>query len=1078
MTGRGGGHFLGRDIRRRVGAVPERPTGTVTFLFTDIEGSTRLLQTLRERYADLLSMHAQIIRAAIEEFGGHEIDTQGDSFFAAFARARDAVNAAVAVQRALAAEPWPDGASVRVRMGIHTGEPLVGGERYVGMGVNRGARICAAGHGGQVLLSNTTRELVEDDLPDDIRVVDLGEHQLKDVKRPERIFQLEIDGLPSSFPPLRTIQPSAFEGREGELARAADAATRERATRRRIALAGAAVIAVAAAAAIGFVTLGGSSETTVAANSIVALGPSGSIEEVIPVGARPVALAASAGSLWAANLDDETVTRIDLSSRQAARTIPVGDAPTALAATESAVWVVAGAGSVSKIDPGYDRVTSSRSLTGSGAFFAGRTAARPMVRAFGHLWVVSPDGVVARASVNTARPTSSVGVGNAPSAIAAGAGAVWVTNSADGTLTRIDPATLLTTTIPVGHGPTGVSVNADGAWVANSGDNTVVRVNTGTNAVAATTAVGDGPTAVLASPGAVWVANAGDGTVMRLDSRSGEVTETISLGGTPNAFASADGQVWVAVAPAPPRRAEAGGVLRVTVEEDFPSLDPALGGAPQVHYATCANLVTYPDKPAPEGSRIVPEVAEAIPTPTAGGTTYTFRIREGFRFSPPSTEAVTATTFKHALERMLDPRMKSTLPFAIPSLSRILGYEEYVGGEARELMGVVAHGRTLTVRLSQPDGGILDALASGVACAVPSNAPVDSRGVDNLASAGPYYIASYTPRQQLILERNPNYSGERPRHLDEIVIEIGVASSRAFVDIVAGKADYTLAGPPRDAAPRLEAEYGPGSDAAKAGHQQYFVNEATGARFLHMNTSRRLFSDVRLRQAVNFAIDRQALVAEGRRSAEVNPFNAGKPTDDYLPPTTVGAKDFRLYPLDGPELRRAIRLAGRVRATAVMYTPNLSPWREEAAIIRRNLAPLGIEVEIEEFPIGDYFTRIFRRGEPFDLAVAGWGFGSTDPAATLTLFDGRLIRANQGQNASYFDDPAFNRELDAAASLSGAKRYREYNRLAFELARDHAPAAAIATTASRDFFSARTGCQVYQPVQGISLAALCLREGE
>jgi class 3 adenylate cyclase len=208
----------------------ERPTGTVTFLFTDIEGSTRLLQQLRDRYDDVLSTHARLLREAVEQFDGHEIDTQGDAFFVAFARARDAVAAAVAAQRALTAEPWPDGVSVRVRMGIHTGEPLVGGERYVGMGVNRGARICAAGHGGQVLLSNTTRELVEDDLPGDVRVRDLGEHELEDLNRPERIFQLEIDGLPSSFPPLRTAQASAFEGREGELARAAQGVARPRFT--------------------------------------------------------------------------------------------------------------------------------------------------------------------------------------------------------------------------------------------------------------------------------------------------------------------------------------------------------------------------------------------------------------------------------------------------------------------------------------------------------------------------------------------------------------------------------------------------------------------------------------------------------------------------------------------------------------------------------------------------------------------------------------------------------------------------------------------------------------------------------
>src|SRR5262245_38989271 len=228
--------------------MPERPTGTVTFLFTDIEGSTRLVGQLRERYEDVLSAHARLLRQAFAEFEGHEIDTQGDAFFVAFARARDAVGAAVAAQRALGAEPWPDGEAVRVRMGLHTGEPLVGGERYVGMGVHRGARIAAAGHGGQVLLSNTTRELVEDELPDDVGLRDLGEHELKDLKRPEHLFQLEIDGLPSDFPPLRTAQSPAFAGREGELTRAAQGVIPRRLTPRRTVLAGIAVAVIVALA--------------------------------------------------------------------------------------------------------------------------------------------------------------------------------------------------------------------------------------------------------------------------------------------------------------------------------------------------------------------------------------------------------------------------------------------------------------------------------------------------------------------------------------------------------------------------------------------------------------------------------------------------------------------------------------------------------------------------------------------------------------------------------------------------------------------------------------------------------------
>jgi class 3 adenylate cyclase len=184
-------------VRTRV----EFPHGTVTFLFTDVEGSTRLLKHLGERYADTLADHQRILRKAFEEHGGHEIDSQGDSFFVAFRRAKDAIAAAVACQRRLRTYAWPEGVELRVRMGIHTGEPTAAGERYVGLGVHRAARISAAGHGGQVLVSQTTRELLRDDPLPGVALRDLGEHQLKDLDEPERLYQLAATGLLDEFPP-------------------------------------------------------------------------------------------------------------------------------------------------------------------------------------------------------------------------------------------------------------------------------------------------------------------------------------------------------------------------------------------------------------------------------------------------------------------------------------------------------------------------------------------------------------------------------------------------------------------------------------------------------------------------------------------------------------------------------------------------------------------------------------------------------------------------------------------------------------------------------------------------------------
>lgn len=196
------------------------PGGTVTFLFTDIEGSTRLLDRLGAAgYSELLVAHDSLLRQAFERHGGREVDTQGDAFFVAFGRAGDAVRAAVDAQRALYDHAWPDSVEVRVRIGLHTGEPAVGGERYVGMGVHRAARISAVGHGGQILVSSATRELIADDLPSGALLVDLGEHQLKDLDRAERVYQVLVDGLPAQFPPLKAPGvggASPFVGRERE----------------------------------------------------------------------------------------------------------------------------------------------------------------------------------------------------------------------------------------------------------------------------------------------------------------------------------------------------------------------------------------------------------------------------------------------------------------------------------------------------------------------------------------------------------------------------------------------------------------------------------------------------------------------------------------------------------------------------------------------------------------------------------------------------------------------------------------------------------------------------------------------
>jgi predicted ATPase/class 3 adenylate cyclase len=211
--------------------MPELLTGTVTFLFTDIEGSTRLLQSHGEEWPSILARHQELLRTAFVAQGGVEVGTEGDSFFITFPTAPGAVSAAVEAQRALAREPWPDGLQVRVRMGIHTGDASFGTDGYVGLHVHRASRIASVGRGGQVLLSDTTRSLVVESLPDGVELRDLGVHRLKDLERPERLWQLVVADLQNDFSPIASLDAvpnnlptrlTTFLGRGREIADISD----------------------------------------------------------------------------------------------------------------------------------------------------------------------------------------------------------------------------------------------------------------------------------------------------------------------------------------------------------------------------------------------------------------------------------------------------------------------------------------------------------------------------------------------------------------------------------------------------------------------------------------------------------------------------------------------------------------------------------------------------------------------------------------------------------------------------------------------------------------------------------------
>ena len=833
--------------------------------------------------------------------------------------------------------------------------------------------------------------------------------------------------------------------------------------------AAAAILLAALVAAAVRLSGSGAGSVRVAANSVAVIDPrSDGVIAAVPVGTRPGAITFGSGSVWIANQDDQTISRIDPATLQALRTLSVAEVPTGLAASNNAIWVAGaspdGSGAlVNAINTVFDEVGPTERV---GDVWGGGTV---RVASQGDaVWVAPFGGLLSRLGAMTGHVVQQLDPSSGGSAIAVGGGAVWLTDTEGDNVTRVDPSGLVTP-IPVGNGPTGVAFGYGDVWVADSLDNAVVRINPTTRGMTKIP-VGTSPAGVAVGEGSVWVADSGDGTVTRIDPRTGKVLATIAVGGSPQSLTVATRHVWVTVdAPttAPGTLASGGATLRIEGGLDVDSMDPALAwevvaGSWQLLYATCAKLLTYPDESGPAGTRLIPEVAEALPVRSSDGKTYTFKIRPGFRFSPPSNQPVTAQTFKDTIERTLDPRMRS--PTA-SYLADIVGAGPYMAGKTRHIRGVIANGVTLTMHLVKPEGDFPTRIATPAFCAVPPSTPHDPRGVRVLPSAGPYYLSSYTPGHEIVLERNPNYHGSRPRHFERIEFAV-VPYRQAVADVNAGRADYVwLDGPGaadlRAVASQLATRYGAASTAAKHGQQRYFLDPAPGLDFFYLNTHRPLFANARMRKAVNYAIDRRALADVGDAAPAPD-----RPTAQYLPLDMPGYSRAPVLPLS-PDVAKARALARGGGKVAVLYTCDGSPCLEQAQIVKTDLEAIGVQVNVQAFPLQTMFLREGRPSEPFDLGYVGWIADYPDPWAMLDTV------LEQGAFPN-FNDTAYQRRLAQAARLSGPERYLTYGKLEVDMARNAAPLAVYGNHVIPDFFSARIGCQTYG-VYGMDLAALCIK---
>lgn len=802
-------------------------------------------------------------------------------------------------------------------------------------------------------------------------------------------------------------------------------------------------------------------------NTVVAIGTgSDRVAATVPVGDRPGAIAAAAGSLWVANRDDDTVSQVDPRALEVRHTVAVPAPPNALASAAGGVWV-AGAGfsssfvSVSRIDPHFGAVDRTmRAPTVSMGPVASLAAAGSAI------WLAPYSGELTRIDARRQKVVSRTDPNSGPSAIAVAGGVVWLVDNEGDDVVRIDPTGARTTTA-VGYNPSAIAIGDGGVWVTDTGDDRVERLDPMTGAVVATIRVGAAPLGLAVGDGSVWVADGGAGAVSRINPGTDRVTATIHVGGSPQDIAIAGSRAWVTVDAAPlPAGASplTRATLRIVSENDVDTLDPATTddpGTEGILYETCAKLLDYPDRGAAAASELIPEVARALPTRSDGGRTYTFTIRRGYRFSPPSDAPVTAQTFRYTIERVLSPRLRS--PDTGDFLD-IVGARAYHAGRTARLAGVTTRGDRLIVHLTAPAPDFPARVAEPAMCAVPTDTPITPGGVQSVPSAGPYRVASYVPDQSVVLTRNPSYHGPRPRRAARIVMELGVSSARAIADVEHGSADYA---PGLDFTPgeiaSLRRRYGTAAPPMSRPRPRYHETpSSTQLDYFVLNSHRRPFAHVRLRIAVSEAIDRAALAHLGD-AFEALPDHE---TSIYLPPGFPGYRDSAAYP-SHPEVRRARALARPYAGTTiVLATCDFQPCLDQARIVRRNLAAIGLRVRIDAVSEGVLFGGELSGHTPWDMMWGGWVPDYIDPAAMLNT----LIATNVAGPA--LRSRVWRARLAAAARLTGPRRDLVYARLDLALARRAAPLVAFGNVSEQDFFSARIGCERFG-VYGFDLGALC-----
>jgi YVTN family beta-propeller protein len=847
---------------------------------------------------------------------------------------------------------------------------------------------------------------------------------------------------------------------------AGDAPKPVRRSRRPVVLAGAVLAVLLAVGTFQLVREDGSgaSPLAVEGNAFAALdSASGVARAAFEAPARPTAMAAGLGYVWAAGADSNMVVVLDPKTNTVRDTIAVESAPGGIAVGAGSVWVTNSlTGSVSRISPASLSVVQTiRVGNGPTGIGVGN----------GYVWVANTsDHTVTKVRATDGRPIETFAVGPDPGAVAVGEGAVWVASKLTATVVKLSPESgEVLDRVPVGDGPAAIEVDDSSVWVANGLAGTVSRIDPRTGEVRDTFDVGPSADALAVERGRVWVASELAGTVSRIVGRDPRV-KTLGTG-RPTALAHSGSTVYVGLRPSGP--AHVGGTLRVVLSNRAPhEIDPASAYSPEgwrTLVLTNDGLVAWRRVGGQTGTEIVPDLAVALPSVSDDRRSYTFQLRSGIRYS--NGRPLRASDVRYSFERVYRLRPR-------PQWAALDSYRAIVGADrcakrpsrcdlSRSIVTDDAAG-TVSFRLSRPDPEFLSKLALPFAYVVPTGTSLREAVGRPLPATGPYRIVSTSRTGSMRLARNPSFrewsSAAQPAGFPDEILMRAVEDTRQRGRLVAeGRADYmTASGEPLAVAPN--------------DRPRLHIRPQLSTFYLMVDTTRPPFDRIGARRAVNFAVDRDRVVRLGGSPP------TARATCQVLPPNLPGYRPYCPYTAGpGRAPKSTAARAKRLVAASGTAGTNVALWWHESfgkqvgRYLERQLESLGYRVRLRVFSgdIGKYFDALEAPGASWNLAGSAW-FADYPAASTFI----NLLACSSAFNSGHFCDRAVDNRIRRALRLqteSPVAATESWAELDRELT-DRAAWVSLYTPYSAEFVSRRVGNFQHHPMWGALFGQLWLRE--